>query len=187
MQCSGYKKHSPCNDEKAIQHLCAESPGCSDRGLPSTPYEYKPLTDRDYMRLIKLVPGKTKESLRGSLQHFSKALFPCYKALSYAWGSRDITHSLQTPSGTLSLTSSLHSALTGLRLPKKERLVWADAICINHTDNKEKSSQVGRMRSIYQYAQQVIVFMGEEIADLLYLSHRSHWIYRFRSPLIGFS
>ena len=43
-----------------------------------------------------------------------------------------------------------------------ERIVWADAICINQQDLLEKNSQVAMMRSIYQTSEQVIVWLGEE-------------------------
>lgn len=39
--------------------------------------------------------------------------------------------------------------------------VWADGICINQTDVKEKSAQVQQMGMIYELAQHTIIFLGD--------------------------
>jgi len=46
-----------------------------------------------------------------------------------------------------------------------ERVVWADAICINQEDAKEKSEQVKLMGLIYSRASQVIIWLGSEEGD----------------------
>lgn len=40
--------------------------------------------------------------------------------------------------------------------------MWIDAICINQTSDKEKSTQVAKMHHIYNKAQSVYVWLGKE-------------------------
>jgi hypothetical protein len=87
--------------------------------------------------------------------------------------SREVFHKcrhVQTPQGSIPITPSLDSALRNLRKPRgpKEDIrlskyaLWADAICINQEDKKEKSIQVQPMAQIYQGAGSVMVYLGEE-------------------------
>jgi hypothetical protein len=46
-----------------------------------------------------------------------------------------------------------------------ERVVWADAICINQQDVEEKSHQVKLMASIYSRASQVVIWLGADEGD----------------------
>ena len=62
----------------------------------------------------------------------------------------------------MEVTTSLHTALTYIRRPDSARLVWVDAICINQSDDDEKSSQVAIMRHIYSAAQSTLIWLGEE-------------------------
>jgi hypothetical protein len=39
--------------------------------------------------------------------------------------------------------------------------LWADAVCINQKANKEKSSQVAQMNRIYEYANRVLIWLGD--------------------------
>jgi hypothetical protein len=58
------------------------------------------------------------------------------------------------------LTQSLSNALVRLRYPSRDRKLWADGLCINQADNKEKGTQVTLMPKIYTYAQKVLVDLG---------------------------
>ncbi|KAH6712545.1 heterokaryon incompatibility protein-domain-containing protein [Leptodontidium sp. MPI-SDFR-AT-0119] len=55
--------------------------------------------------------------------------------------------------------------LRHLRYPDRERILWADAICINQTDDAERSREVLQMGSIYSNAIQVIVWLGPSEDD----------------------
>jgi Heterokaryon incompatibility protein (HET) len=59
-----------------------------------------------------------------------------YKALCYCWGnaSDKIVINYNSSQG-LAITKNLHAALLALRLPNHERLLWADAICMNQDDD----------------------------------------------------
>jgi hypothetical protein len=57
----------------------------------------------------------------------------------------------------------LEAALRRLRHEdgQKKLLIWVDALCINQDDLDEKATEVRRMQSIYQRAEQVSVWLGE--------------------------
>ncbi|RKL33937.1 hypothetical protein BFJ72_g9719 [Fusarium proliferatum] len=91
-----------------------------------------------------------------------------YEALSYTWGAPDssserkITVISQGINRSMAISGSLHAALRELRRNDASRVVWADAICINQEDGKEKGQQVALMGQIFSGAWQVIVWLGEK-------------------------
>jgi hypothetical protein len=56
--------------------------------------------------------------------------------------------------------------LLQLRLPDKVRTVWADFLCIDRYDVREKSHQIQLIRRIYQSADQVVAWLGEDGSDV---------------------
>jgi Heterokaryon incompatibility protein (HET) len=58
------------------------------------------------------------------------------------------------------VTQNLKDALRNIRKPKDLVILWADAICINQQDEKEKEVQVQMMRDIYGTARLVTAFLG---------------------------
>ncbi|KAK4457483.1 putative het domain protein [Cladorrhinum samala] len=63
--------------------------------------------------------------------------------------------------GYIPVTPNLHMALTRLRDRSLERIIWADAICINQGDTEERNIQVQSMAKIYAKASRVIVWLEE--------------------------
>lgn len=59
------------------------------------------------------------------------------------------------------ITRSLNSALHHLRDRHRNRLVWADAICINQGDVKELNQQVKQMGWVYRLAAHTVIYLGE--------------------------
>jgi hypothetical protein len=114
-----------------------------------------------------------------------------YGCLSYFWGDAKVTKPIQvnysekssresnglvTSQTTFNITTNLEAALRVLRSTLSRPVLWADAICIDQSDDKERSSQVALMAEIYSQAVQTIVWLGEsdqtvkmvfEFADLL--------------------
>jgi hypothetical protein len=41
-------------------------------------------------------------------------------------------------------------------------MLWADTICINQTDDQEKSLQVPLIAKIYGQAEEVLIWLGDE-------------------------
>jgi hypothetical protein len=62
-------------------------------------------------------------------------------------------------------TQNLASALRHLRYEDRPRTIWADAICINQSNVKERNEQVKLMRDIYTRAVKVDVWLGERTEE----------------------
>jgi hypothetical protein len=69
--------------------------------------------------------------------------------------------------GSLHVTKNLEVALRYLRLPKKHRILWIDAFCIDQDNLNERGAQARRMGLIYQNTRQVIVWLGLGIESSL--------------------
>lgn len=141
-------------------------------------YAYVPLVDPGRVagevlpariRILTLFPSEQLEDdLHVSLQiiDISSDTRPKYEALSYVWGGNDKTgHVTIDGHYRLGVTASLDSALRHLRLRKKDRILWADAICINQEADKERSHQVQLMGDVYRGAKQIVVWFGPEADD----------------------
>lgn len=123
-------------------------------------FKYTEELDNKTFRIFKLEPGKKTDDLRGSLQTHSLNSPPQYEALSYVWGPQDRNKSMNCDGQEFKITQSLDIALRRLRLFDKSRFLWIDQICINQSSNKERSTQVGLMKSIYSQASLVNAWLG---------------------------
>jgi hypothetical protein len=83
-----------------------------------------------------------------------------YKALSYTWGDTTKDYLVKLDGIEVPIGANLESALRNLRARGVTPL-WVDAICINQSDDVEKSIQVRLMPKIYESAFQVIIWLGE--------------------------
>jgi Heterokaryon incompatibility protein (HET) len=134
-------------------------------------YRYSPLSQKpNVIRLLVLLPSRDKpEILRCELVEYTiretdKANHP-YEALSYVWGSMDKPQSIIIDDQKLEVTQNLYAALLRLRDREIPRIVWADAVCINQADEKEKGRQIQLMAAIYAKASRVLVWLGEAQDD----------------------
>jgi hypothetical protein len=67
----------------------------------------------------------------------------------------------------LNITEHAHNVL-GNKLMMQSGFLWIDAICINQSDNEEKSQQVRLMGEIYSKAEVVRVWLGPSTEDVSY-------------------
>lgn len=74
-------------------------------------------------------------------------------------------HDDATSAPQLYIGRSLHSALRHLRKRSTEVTVWADGLCINQRDVRERNHQVLLMRDIYQRASETAVYLGNEAGN----------------------
>ena len=132
-------------------------------------YQYSPLPGKDYIRILTLLPGDKNTVPRC---HISAVPFDrvedTYEALSYCWGDPNDKVDVICNGRRLAVTANLYDALQAVRDAQRPRVLWADAMCINQTDNVEKSHQVRSMDRIYKNARVVPVWLGkddEEIAE----------------------
>jgi hypothetical protein len=122
-------------------------------------FPYSQLPSRTHIRLLTL--DSDPETLSGSLNTYTLDECPKYIGLSYAWGKHHQTHHIKCSGALMPLRDNLSAALRqfnqiGLTMP-----IWIDAICINQSDNQEKSQQIPLMRQIYAQASVVYVWIGE--------------------------
>lgn len=100
-----------------------------------------------------------------------------FTALSYTWGSTNKTRRIVVNGKEFWITENLFEALWHLRDARRVVCLWADAICINQDDMKEKAEQLRMMETIYLLATRVVCFLGRETEDFrLMLKFGSHLI-----------
>ncbi|KAI5865815.1 heterokaryon incompatibility protein-domain-containing protein [Durotheca rogersii] len=154
-------------------------------------YTYDSLPGRT-IRLLRLRPGPPGSPLIGSLDRVSLDDANVeYKALSYAWGDES-PQSILWVDGVdgklLLIRPNLAAALRQLRQNQLSccdlscvcqknptwaqqtvheqftfpTYLWMDAVCIDQSNEKERSQQVSLMHEIYTKASTVIAWLGEE-------------------------
>ncbi|KAF3764297.1 HET-domain-containing protein [Cryphonectria parasitica EP155] len=129
-------------------------------------YENSPL-DHYEIRCLVLAPGTdtTNEALACTLQTVNLTHKPKFEAISYTWGGSEKPDTIMCNGQPLRITSNLRAALLQVQHPDRERVLWADAICINQADKQEKSRQVRLMKEIYTQATRVLVCLGPQGDD----------------------
>ena len=130
---------------------------------------YSPLDpSREEIRLVEII--STTPSIVCKLSTVSLHDELVFSALSYVWGDPTITQFITVDGTPVSVTTNLASAIRDVYYhwtegslsdgPVQSRRLWADAICINQKDNKEKSTQVPLMKKIYPSAERVLSWIG---------------------------
>jgi hypothetical protein len=79
------------------------------------------------------------------------------------------------------VTPNCESALRHLRLKKKPRTLWIDALCINQSSNAEKSRQVPLMGDIYESASRVLIWLGPGSKEIASVFQKATFLYPFTS------
>jgi hypothetical protein len=91
---------------------------------------YPSLSSRNReIRLLHLQPGAEAEELQCRLIVASLDSSPSYEALSYRWAGD--TSSVLVDGHKVRISQNLEHALRKMRFSEKERVLWADAICID--------------------------------------------------------
>jgi hypothetical protein len=176
--------------------------------MASSDYIYRPLRNEAGIRVLLLEPASTHSTpLSVSIQHIqimqhseyggiyqnpsaaasSKSVLNTsqveFEAISYAWGTAAFTETLQVhrskPPMHFMISPTVDTMLRYLRLPKKKRTVWIDALCINQKDRSEKAAQVNFMGEIYRQAKGIVVWLGPPI-------NSNHNVLRFFQDLVKY-
>ena len=134
----------------------------------SSDYQYTHLNkDLKEIRLLTLHGGDFEADIETSIRTVS--LYPddtpAYEALSYVWGSPETAIQIKVGLQNLAITKNLAKALPYLRYKDKPRELWIDAICVDQTNLRERSSQVKRMADLYRLAGRVVVWLGPKKED----------------------
>ncbi len=149
---------------------------------------YSPLADPERnIRLLVINPARwgdfltdrldtsLKEVCLDDYQSRSRRMPPSFVAISYCWGDAADREAILCNNRDISITRSLYEALLCLRRVGEATLVWADAVCINQDDDDEKAAQVRMMRRIYETAESVAVWLGDDSDDshdVMYLTEQ---------------
>jgi Heterokaryon incompatibility protein (HET) len=146
-------------------HVQKESMSWNERSKRDTrayrPLSYKPLTESGF-RVLILSPGEEGSEIMCRLQQFDLTNPPRYEALSYVWGHEPPIHRIEVGNRPVYIRPNLFYALQRVRDRTQSLLLWVDSLCINQHDNLERNAQVRRMASIFQNAQNVCIWLGEE-------------------------
>ena len=101
-----------------------------------------------------------------------------YAALSYVWnggkanGAQDY---LQVNETFTEITTNLADALVRFALEGNPQVVWADAVCIDQRDPKEKGQQIHMMKTVFAAATKVIAWLGKPTYKNEHTAVKSMW------------
>lgn len=128
-------------------------------GCASSVYRHQPLdVENHQIRLLKLrdLSEHTKDYCLDAFD-FKKA--PHYIALSYTWGDK-------RPTGFISINGKKFeiriNLLNFLSTYKTAKYLWIDQICIDQSNDEERSHQVKFMGNIYSQCDFVLVWLRDE-------------------------
>lgn len=134
------------------------------------PFQYDPLLGKSFIRVLEIQPSEVaKTPIHCCLRQVDLRQRPDYEALSYVWGDASDSVRILVNGSWLNIGKNLWSALFRLRYKNKPRVVWADAICIDQSDNEERGQQVQIMHNIYRQASGVLVWVGEHAENSTYV------------------
>jgi hypothetical protein len=128
-------------------------------------YAYEPILEEKSIRLMHLEPALHVDAPL----HFTfttdriETLLAQYEAISYTWGEPKLECPLYLDSADgacIMVTRNLDTALRRLRRPTARRALWADAVCIDQSDDAEKSKQIPLMADIFRGASTVLAWLG---------------------------
>lgn len=103
------------------------------------------------------------ETLSGTLTEISLEEEHRFDALSYAWGEASQMHDFICCGKVMRIRDNLYKFLQ--RAKEQGRTsrcpIWIDAVCIDQSNDAEKSVQIPLMSEVYKQAQQVLVWLGD--------------------------
>ncbi|KAF2676235.1 HET-domain-containing protein [Lentithecium fluviatile CBS 122367] len=137
-----------------------DGPGLPPSKFPGGEYMYSPL-EYGEIRLLKILPGDTEDVIMTELVTTELTNPLLYEALSYVWGPWHERRSLRVNGQAVEVHAGLFDAIHTLRSSTSERLIWADAICIDQSNFLERNHQVSIMGQIYESAKSVTVYLGQ--------------------------
>lgn len=97
----------------------------------------------------------------GSLQLAAAGCWGTYEAIPYALEDLSTTKEILCNGKIIQVTANLYAALKRLRYSSNGSLLWADAICIDQGNIKERGNQVKIMEQTLKNAGMVRVWLGD--------------------------
>ncbi|KAE8385875.1 heterokaryon incompatibility protein-domain-containing protein [Aspergillus alliaceus] len=163
---------------------------------PPNGFEYRSLSSEDEIRFLYLNPAKSSEPVTARLLHSPLSSAPAFSALSYAWvlepdyddpdeyDAHKLTPciiSIQDENDevfNVTVTHNLWLALAHLSQFYHGPL-WVDQLCVNQSDEYEKSFQVHRMDLVYTQAVQTYLWLGPSNEMRAWGMAQIHWLGEF--------
>lgn len=124
---------------------------------------YRPLQGDD-IRVLTLHPGSDLAPVKCSLRTVSLSDIDRtqFEAISYVWGDSKLRAGIQLDSRKVNVPLNTFKALHAVRLPRRPRVLWIDALCINQDDLDERNQQVALMCQIYRASIRNLICLGDE-------------------------
>lgn len=126
---------------------------------------YSPL-QKGKFRLVELKSGIGSAQIVCELRTWTESIK--YEAVSYLRVQSDevvpIPITMLTPEKRQlpkTVMPNLHAALMHLRLPDQPRFLWINALCIDHSNLKERGDHVHVLHKIFNRATNVCLWLGE--------------------------
>jgi hypothetical protein len=127
-------------------------------------YEYRKLDPaKREIRLISLRPATSYE-IQCDITHQSLDT-ATYHTLSYEWAQPEQGDTILFNNLKKAVRPNLFNALRRLSDKIPGELLWIDALCIDQSNDSERSSQVNMMGDIYESSKKNFVWLGEEAED----------------------
>ena len=127
-------------------------------------YRYRPLR-LNSVRILRLTPSASEDDpIRCTLSAYRLSDPDLrFEPLSYTWGDKLDVVKIYVGGNraSFSVTRSCFNALKSLRLPNIPRLLWIDAICIDQSNDLERSAQVQIMDQVYARGVRTLIYLGE--------------------------
>lgn len=121
-------------------------------------FTHPPLEDASaQMRLFQFLPDADTGSLiKTTLSVWHRTGAPPYIALSYTWGAASQKKMIHVDDTPLLVSSNCWRALHRLRRRgPPSQYFWIDALCVDQSNNEEKSLQVRAMGDVFRQAESV--------------------------------
>jgi hypothetical protein len=128
-------------------------------------YEHKPLQGTRSFRLLRLraQPCLPNTPVQCDMIHTSLLNPPQYEAISHRWDSAESSKEfILIDGGLFQVSRSIHSLLMAKRSNLYPRYLWIDSVAIDQLNAEEKSRQVGLMRNIFEEAEMVLGWLGND-------------------------
>lgn len=154
------------NMRVGLRRLPLQAPMC----MPA--YSYTRLQPAEIrlleMRIVEGDPKIVRFSFKTTV--IDNPNFPEYVALSYVWGPMEqpLAAGLEIDGKWLPVSSRVYELLHERARNWTVRppyYFWIDSVCINQSDDKEKSNQVSMMHKIYSKAKSVVAYLQPDSHD----------------------
>ncbi|RSL68054.1 hypothetical protein CEP54_002941 [Fusarium duplospermum] len=119
------------------------------------------LPGQAHICLLQMRSGSSNDEIHYTISTFDINTAPNYHALSYEWGPKSPLQTIHVMGQPTKIRSNLFHFLSRLKARASYDYLWCDSICIDQTNDHERSHQVQLMNRIYRKAQSVLVWLGE--------------------------